>query len=1006
MAARSNLTGTILVDSEADGVQQAVDAGVAGLLVELFSADGSTLIASTISSAAGLYDFTGIAPGPYLLRIAANPGASTQPVTLTAGATTTLDATVGATAASRNDASIAGTVFTDANGDGRMDGTDRGLGGIVVQLLDKSGAVVASTTTAAGGTYSFDGLAAGTYAERFVAPSGDGYSSPGGNTAPRPFSAAALITAADNLLTNGSFEQTTRSIQAGLTGGFYGWTESGDTTATPYGSGPGDGPEIQPTDASPGGRYGVTASPDTQDPAYSGTHAAYFVDDGAIETISQTISLVRGQVYEVGFDVDEPSVGAGNPGTFSLAASIDGQTVVGADSRGGVLVADQWTHFSGLYTAAASGTYTLSLTYESGAAGSTLASQDVLVDDVYVHAGQLTQSLTPTSQIDNQGTTALVTLTAGQTLDDESAGLMPPASRMQGTLFNDINDDGVEDGADQGVSGATVTLYRGGVLVGAAVTSASGAYGFTGLLAGSTYEVQFTAPRASVFSPIGSTGIGVDSTVNSNGTQWITLAPSGGTAIVDAGTHVAASITGLPASAGPIDFTACTPFAAASVNLPDPNASANITIMLTSTGGTGNMPTDADGMLSGAGLVHTGAGAYSLSASSPGALTSELRALVFTPLPDAAADPVIDRFDLDTTQAAATASAATSLSESACFLAGTRILTEHGEIEVERLARGDSVATLRDGAIVHVPVKWVGGRCLDAATVRRTAIRPIRIRAGSFCDGVPHRDLLVTPEHCILVEGRLVPARMLVNDRSIVEDHSIASFSFHHVELDTHGVLLAEGLTTESYLDTGNRAAFANAAIVSLHAGPVLDASHKSWTRHACAPLATDRETVEPIWRRLLARAAPDAAPEHDRGPALSDDPQLRVLLDDGSVAAARWAGEGRHLFQIPQGARPVRLLSRTAVPARSIGPFVDDRRRLGVQVRSVVFWCGLVDVVHRATDLDLDGWHAAEAGARWTDGAARLDLPRAGAAETFVEIHVVGSMRYEEHAPSLLLAA
>jgi antigen 43 len=251
---------------------------------------------------------------------------------------------------------------------------------------------------------------------------------------------------------------------------------------------------------------------------------------------------------------------------------------------------------------------------------------------------------------------------------------------------------------------------------------------------------------------------------------------------------------------------------------------------------------------------------------------------------------------------------------------------------------------------------------------------------------------------------------MLVNDRSIVEDHSIASFSFHHVELDTHGVLLAEGLTTESYLDTGNRTAFTNDAVVSLQAGPALDASHKSWTRHACAPLATDRETVEPIWRRLLARSATDGAPEaalgHDRGPAFSDDPQLRVLLDDGSVTAARWAGGGRHLFQIPQGARPVRLLSRSAVPARSIGPFVDDRRRLGVQVKSVVFWCGLVDVVHRATDLDLDGWHAAEAGARWTDGAACLDLPRAGAAETFVEIHVVGSMRYADHEPPLLLAA
>jgi hypothetical protein len=73
---------------------------------------------------------------------------------------------------------------------------------------------------------------------------------------------------------------------------------------------------------------------------------------------------------------------------------------------------------------------------------------------------------------------------------------------------------------------------------------------------------------------------------------------------------------------------------------------------------------------------------------------------------------------------------------------------------------------------------------------------------------VPHRDLLVMPEHCILVQGRLIPARMLVKGRSILIDRDVVSYQYFHAELETHGILLAEGLTAESYLDTGNRAIF------------------------------------------------------------------------------------------------------------------------------------------------------------------------------------------------------
>jgi hypothetical protein len=76
-------------------------------------------------------------------------------------------------------------------------------------------------------------------------------------------------------------------------------------------------------------------------------------------------------------------------------------------------------------------------------------------------------------------------------------------------------------------------------------------------------------------------------------------------------------------------------------------------------------------------------------------------------------------------------------------------------------------------------------------------------------------------------------------------------------------------------------------------------------------------------------------------------------------------------------------------------GPYVDDRRRLGVAVEKLVLWRGLNDTVIAAADLALPGWHAPEYGRSWTNGDAGLDLPKAEQDDMFVDIHVVASLRY-----------
>ena len=82
---------------------------------------------------------------------------------------------------------------------------------------------------------------------------------------------------------------------------------------------------------------------------------------------------------------------------------------------------------------------------------------------------------------------------------------------------------------------------------------------------------------------------------------------------------------------------------------------------------------------------------------------------------------------------------------------------------------------------------------------------PIRIQRGAFADNMPHTDLLVSPDHAIFVDGRLICARQLINGTTIRQEKDWTSVEYFHVELDAHAILLAEGLPAESYLNTGNQ---------------------------------------------------------------------------------------------------------------------------------------------------------------------------------------------------------
>ncbi len=334
-----------------------------------------------------------------------------------------------------------------------------------------------------------------------------------------------------------------------------------------------------------------------------------------------------------------------------------------------------------------------------------------------------------------------------------------------------------------------------------------------------------------------------------------------------------------------------------------------------------------------------------------------------------------------------------------CFLSGTRIATPSGETSVEDLRAGDLVATRRDGATTFQPVRWVGGGRMKKA--QRIEDFPVRIRAGAFGDDVPYRDLLVTCEHCLFVDGKLIPARMLVNGRSITVDTGIAEYDYFHVELDAHAILLAEGLETESYLDTGNRGNFLNTAVPSLRPDFAIDAAHKSWAHDAVAPLAVDRETVEPIWKRLEARAIALGLAASGALARMVSDPELRLVTETGLEIEATLFDGRIYAFVVPGNIGAVYLRSQTARPSEIVGPFVDDRRELGVLVGRIGISEGrrrLMSTRH-LTEAALPGWHGLEdqAGCRWTTGQAALpvDLSWSEGRPVFLDIEVISAGPY-----------
>ena len=142
-----------------------------------------------------------------------------------------------------------------------------------------------------------------------------------------------------------------------------------------------------------------------------------------------------------------------------------------------------------------------------------------------------------------------------------------------------------------------------------------------------------------------------------------------------------------------------------------------------------------------------------------------------------------------------------------CFAAGTMIRTDKGDIAVEALQAGDMVWTRDNG---FQPLRWAGVSHLDAIDLAsKPNLLPIRIKAGALGADMPATDLVVSPQHRILVRSAiaqrmfgalevLVPAKHLTELPGIDVDAAVTSITYHHLMFDAHEVVFSNGADSES----------------------------------------------------------------------------------------------------------------------------------------------------------------------------------------------------------------
>ncbi|MEZ5343696.1 MAG: SdrD B-like domain-containing protein, partial [Acidimicrobiales bacterium] len=519
---RGSIAGTVFEDHNNDGVQDVGDDGIAGVTVTLTGTDdlGNAVSLSTTTDVDGNYSFDDLISGTYTVN-EAQPGSHLDGID-SAGTSAGDDAAVndeisaivlapgvnatGYDFAEVRGASIAGTVFEDHDNDGVQDGTDDGVAGVTVTLsgTDDLGAAVNLTTTTDGnGDYSFDTLRPGDYTVTEAQPSGyldgiDSAGTSGGDDASANDQVSAISLAAGIDATGYDFGELGASSIAGTVFEDHnndGLQDVGDdgiagvTVALTGTDDLGAGVSLTTTtDVDGNYRFdGLRPGDYTVNEAQPASHL-----DG-IDTAGTSAgddAAVNDEVSAIALDAFTDATGYdfGELGFSSIAGSVvdDGGngianttiTLTGTDDLGAVVSLTTTTDGNGDYSfdGLRPGTYTVNESQPTG----------------YGDGGEDAGSLGGTVTDDQIADIALPAFTDSIDNDfDETRG------SIAGSVFEDHNNDGLQDVGDDGIAGVTVTLTGtddlGNAVSLSTTTDVDGNYSFDDLISG-TYTVNEAQP--------------------------------------------------------------------------------------------------------------------------------------------------------------------------------------------------------------------------------------------------------------------------------------------------------------------------------------------------------------------------------------------------------------------------------------------------------------------------------------------------------------------------------
>ncbi|WP_336946720.1 Hint domain-containing protein [Asaia sp. HN010] len=306
-----------------------------------------------------------------------------------------------------------------------------------------------------------------------------------------------------------------------------------------------------------------------------------------------------------------------------------------------------------------------------------------------------------------------------------------------------------------------------------------------------------------------------------------------------------------------------------------------------------------------------------------------------------------------------------------CYLAGTLIDTPQGRRPVETLRPGDPVYCYSDGTR-HVEIIQFCGegyKRVDTDLPLTLAGYPVEVAAHAFGPDAPCQNLLVTPEHCLFLDGKLVPSRLLVDGHAIKYRTDMTAYKYYHIETQKHRLIDCNGILSETYLDTGNRAIFTHHEALE-----GFTPQQRLWSRDAVAPLVTQADTVLQI-RKMF----PALQGRNGRSEDVLQTPYLQTA--SGRRIPPMRCDCNRVVFLLRERTDCFYLCSDTHIPSECYGCHLDDRRSLGVLAGEIDLYSpsGTKSLTRHLQRARLPGWHERDNGHwRWTAGSGLVTLEEA----------------------------